>query len=95
MSHKITDNFKKSFIVPEIKIVAKGELMLNEPLYLDCSVNLDPTIVNSIKWKTNNSSKSHKQNNTLEIGFLKEYHHNKNFTCEVEYEILKLRYNSK
>lgn len=72
---------------PNITINLKGELMLNNPVTLECSINLHETLVNSIRWTNDNSNKTHKQIVSYEIDALKFYHHNESFMCEAEYSL--------
>jgi hypothetical protein len=61
--------------------------MLNNPVTLECSINLHETLINSIRWTNDNSNKTHKQIVSYEIDALKYYHHNESFVCEAEYNL--------
>jgi hypothetical protein len=59
---------------------------LGKSITLECSVNLHPTIVTSIKWLKKEIG-MHKKKISLEIKELKFAHNNENYTCEVNYEL--------
>jgi hypothetical protein len=61
--------------------------MLNNPVTLECSINLHETLINSIRWTNDNSNKTHKQIVSYEIDALKYYHHNESFICEAEFSL--------
>lgn len=62
----------------------KGEMKLGKNVTLECSVNLDPIIIDSIKLQ-NGIIGFYKKKLVYEIKELKLEHQNKNFTCIVTY----------